>query len=93
MHHHAIESIEEEPAAARTVAAYLVEARTAIDAAFGEGHAARNPALVAAFLQASAIESAVTAGRAASAETLHVITRLSRDTNETLLKLKPRLFG
>jgi hypothetical protein len=64
------------------VASYLAEARAAIDATFGEGHAARHPELVAAFLQACAIEAAVNAGRIAS-----------RETNETLLKLKPRLFG
>jgi hypothetical protein len=64
------------------VAGYLEAARDAIDAAFGPGHAARHPELVAAFLQACAIETAVTAGRIAS-----------RETNETLLKLKPRLFG
>ncbi len=64
------------------VASYLAAAREAIDAAFGEGHAARHPDLVGAFLQACAIEAAVNAGRVAS-----------RETNETLLKLKPRLFG
>ncbi len=64
------------------VAQYLAAAREAIDAAFGDGHAARHPELVAAFLQACAIEAAVNAGRIAS-----------RETNETLLKLKPRLFG
>ena len=64
------------------VAHYLGAARASIDAAFGDGHAAANPALVAAFLQACAIEAAVNAGRIAS-----------RETNETILRLKPRLFG
>lgn len=64
------------------VAHYVAAARDAIDAAFGDGHAAANPELVAAFVQACAIEAAVNAGRIAS-----------RETNETLLKLKPRLFG
>lgn len=64
------------------VAEYLRAAREAIDDVFGAGHAAANPELVAAFLQACAIEAAVNAGRIAS-----------RETNETLLKLKPRLFG
>jgi len=68
--------------APEAVAAYLEAARAAIDDAFGAGHAAANPELVAAFLQACAIEAAVNAGRIAS-----------RETNETLLKLKPRLFG
>lgn len=62
--------------------AYLDAAKRAIDATFGEGHAQQNPELVAAFLQSTAIESAVNAGRIAS-----------RETCETLLKLKPRLFG
>ena len=61
---------------------YLQAARDSIDDTFGSGHAAANPELVAAFVQACAIEAAVNAGRIAS-----------RETNETLLKLKPRLFG
>ena len=60
----------------------LDRAVEAIDRRFGQGHAAAHPDLIAAYLQASAIESAVNAGRIAS-----------RETNETLLKLKPRLFG
>ncbi len=74
-------------------AAALRAARTAIDAEFGEGYAAAHPELVAAMLQATAIESAVEAGRAATDQVLERVTRLSRDTNETILKLKPRLFG
>ena len=70
------------PEAPDAVAHYLAAAREAIDAAFGDGHAAANPELVAAFVQACAIEAAVNAGRIAS-----------RETNETILKLKPRLFG
>ena len=69
-------------AAVETTAEYLRSARAAIDAEMGEGYAAAHPELIAAFLQASAIESAVNAGRIAS-----------RETNETLLRLKPRLFG
>ncbi len=64
------------------VSRYLEEARRSIDAVFGDGHAAANPSLVAAFLQACAIEAAVNAGRIAS-----------RETNETILRMKPRLFG
>jgi hypothetical protein len=70
------------PHAPAAVAGYLAAARETIDAAFGEGHAAANPELVAAYLQACAIETAVAAARVAS-----------RETNETLLKLKPRIFG
>ncbi|MGF1446091.1 MAG: hypothetical protein ACFBRM_07795 [Pikeienuella sp.] len=73
-------------------ASHLRAAIAAIDAAFGPGHAAANPALVASLVQAAAIETAVEAGREAHRSTLDTITRLSRETNETLLKLKPRLF-
>lgn len=72
---------------------HLRAAREAIDAAFGPGHAAANPALVAAFLQGCAIEDAVHAARRLHRETLEFAGRISRETNETLLKLKPRLFG
>lgn len=65
-----------------TTAYYLSEAKRAIDAVFGEGHAAANEALVASFVQACALEAAISAGRI-----------VSRDTNETILRLKPRLFG
>ncbi|MEL6678733.1 MAG: hypothetical protein AAFQ51_08505 [Pseudomonadota bacterium] len=61
---------------------YLREAISAIDEEFGEGYAAEHPELIGMLVQASAIESAVNAGRIAS-----------RETCETLLKLKPRLFG
>lgn len=80
------------PPAAHTTAS-LAAARAQIDALFGPGYAAENPTLVAAFLQAAAIEYAVTAGQAATAQTLDTLTNLSRQTNETLLKLKPRIFG
>ena len=67
------------PAAA---AHYFRAAVAAIDAEFGEGYARAHPELVAAMVQAAAIDAAVNAGRIAS-----------RETNETLLRLKPRLFG
>ncbi|MFN3614722.1 MAG: hypothetical protein ACK4WC_09215 [Rubrimonas sp.] len=79
--------------AADAAAHWLRAARAAVDAEFGEGYAAANPALLAALVQASAIESAVNSGRHASAEAMSLIARLSRETNETILKLKPRLFG
>lgn len=68
-------------AAARTTADRLRAARAAIDGEFGNGHAAAHPELVVGFLQACAVESAVAAGRLAS-----------RETNATILRLKPRLF-
>lgn len=75
------------------VAAHLRAAREAIDLEFGEGYAAANPGLVAALVQAGAIEAAVAAGKEAHRETIDVVQVLSRNTNETLLKLKPRIFG
>ncbi|QPH53856.1 hypothetical protein [Pontivivens ytuae] len=68
--------------AAARAARQLAEARAAVDAEFGQGHAAAAPELVAAMVQAAAIHTAVLAGKAASEE-----------TNRTLLQLKPRLFG
>lgn len=81
------------PHTAHQTIASLTQARDAIDASFGPGYAAQNPQVVAAFLQAAAIEHAVVSGKAATRETLDVVKALSRDTNETLLKLKPRIFG
>ena len=80
----------EAPAAA---AHWLRGARQAVDAEFGPGYAAANPALVAAFVQACALDAAVQAGRASTDQALAEVGRLSRETNATLLKLKPRLFG
>lgn len=73
--------------------ASLAAARDAIDAIFGDGYAATNPQLTAAYLQAAAIENAVQAGQDATPETLDTVKGLSRDTDKTLLKLKPRIFG
>lgn len=75
--------------APETAARYLRAAVAAIDETFGEGYARDHPDLVASFLQASAIET----GRGTSDRALDLIRHLSRETNETILKLKPRLFG
>lgn len=91
-HREALPAAQRDTAMAAT-AASLRAARAAVDAEFGNGYAAAHPQLVAAMLQATAIESAVEAGRAATDQVLDRVTRLSRDTNETILKLKPRLFG
>lgn len=64
-----------------------------IDAVFGEGYARAHPELVASLVQASAIDAAVEAGQTAHAEAMELASRISRETNETILKLKPRLFG
>jgi hypothetical protein len=80
-------------AAAESAGRWLRAARQEVDAAFGEGHAARHPELVAALVQASAIEAGVQAGLGAHQEALQALHRVSRETNATLLKLKPKLFG
>lgn len=78
---------------AEAAAAHLAAAVDAVEAAMGEGAAARHPELVASLVQAAAIESAVSTGRLCHREALEVVQRLSRETNETILRLKPRLFG
>lgn len=79
--------------APEAAAHWLRGAVAAIDAEFGPGYAAANPALVAAMVQACALDAAVRAGQEAHAETLETVRALSRETNHTLLKLKPKLFG
>jgi hypothetical protein len=83
----------DDEAPADRVAGHLWAARREIDAVFEDGHSARNPELVAAFLNAAAIGSAVSAGRETSRNARQLAARVSRETNETLLKLKPRIFG
>ncbi|WP_316014479.1 hypothetical protein [Roseobacter sp. HKCCA0434] len=68
--------------ASARAARQLIEAKAAVDAAFGEGHAAAHPELVAAMVQAAAIHAAILNGRQATTEIAG-----------TLLQLKPRLFG
>ncbi len=79
--------------APRAPAHYLRTAVAEIDAVFGPGYAAQNPQLVASLVQASAIDAAVAAGEAAHAEALDAAYKISREMGETILKLKPRLFG
>jgi hypothetical protein len=74
-------------------AAYLSEAVAAIDAQFGEGFARDHPDLVASLVQTQAIDAAVATGRGAHEEALTLAEKISRETCETILKLKPRLFG
>lgn len=79
-------------AAART-ARHLAAAIEAIDGAFGVGHAAANPALVAAFLQSASIETAILSGEA----TVQFLdTRIDRSTErvcKAMENLRPRIFG
>ena len=72
---------------------HLADAVAEIDAVFGEGYARAHPELVASLVQASAIDAAVAAGQVAHAEALDAAHRISREMGETILKLKPRLFG
>jgi hypothetical protein len=72
---------------------YLNHAADAIDDRFGEGFAEKTPELVAALVQASAIESAVLAGRTTSDDIIEAGRVATRDVCETMLKLKPRLLG
>jgi hypothetical protein len=72
---------------------YMREAIAAIDAEFGEGYARANPALIASMIQASAIESAVNTGREAHGQAMALAPQITREVCETMLKLKPRLFG
>ena len=75
------------------VSTHLSAAVEAIDAQFGDGYAAKHPELVASLVQAGAIHSATTAALGAHEEALAALHSVSAATNETLLKLKPKLFG
>lgn len=72
---------------------YLRAAVDCIDATFGEGYARENPELVASMIQSMTIEAAVTTGREAHEQVLATVQRVSRESNDTILKMKPRLFG
>lgn len=80
-------------AASRTAAAYLRAAVAEIDALFGAGYARDHPELVASLVQAMSIEAAVATGREAHGQTMALAERISREMRETLLALKPRIFG
>ncbi len=72
---------------------HLRHATAAVDELFGEGYAREHPELLASLIQASAINAAVEAGQTAHGEALAAAQRISREMGETILKLKPRLFG
>lgn len=80
-------------AAARTAAAHLRDAVATIDATFGPGYARAHPELLASLVQATVLENLHASGREVHAEAMALASRVSRETNETLLKLKPRIFG
>ena len=79
--------------AAAAAGNYLRAAVERIDALFGEGYAREHPELAASMVQSMTIEAAVATGREAHEQVLAVMQRVSRETNETILKMKPRLFG
>lgn len=81
---------DEDPAAP---ARHLSAAVAAIEAEFGAGYAADHPELVAALVQSGTIEAAVATGHGAHREALDVAQGLTGQVCETLLKLKPKLFG
>ncbi len=79
--------------AAGKTAQHLRHAVESIDAAFGAGHAAANPALVAAFLQSASIETAILSGEA-SVEVLEArIERATERVCKAMENLRPRIFG
>ncbi len=86
-----------EDSAADRTAHFLKRAVAAIDAEFGEGYAAANPALVGSFLQSASIESAILSADAALETTLGTVLPHADKSIErvcaSLEYLKPRLFG
>lgn len=74
-------------------ARHLAEAARAIDAQFGDGYARDHPELLAALVQSATIEAAVAIGHAAHQEALCAARQISTEMGETILKLKPRIFG
>ena len=79
-------------AAART-ARHLAAAIREIDGAFGEGHAAANPALVAAFVQSASLESAILSGETVAGMLDARAERSVRAVCASMESLRPRLFG
>lgn len=72
---------------------FLNTAADAVDDRFGAGYARDNPELLASLIQASAITHAVHAGQSAHGEAMGLAQRITAQVCETMLKLKPRLFG
>ena len=80
-------------APADRTAGHLTAAIDAIDGAFGAGHAAANPALVAAFLQSASIESAILSGESVAAMLDARAERSVAQVCGAMESLRPRLFG
>jgi len=79
--------------AAGNTARHLQAAIREIDAAFGAGHAASNPALVAAFLQSASIETAILSGESVAAMLDKRAERSVGQVCAAMESLRPRLFG
>ena len=90
-------TMDHEDKAADRTAHFLKRAVSAIDAQFGDGYAAANPALVGSFLQSASIESAILSADAALETTLGTVLPHADKSIErvcaSLEYLKPRLFG
>ncbi|MEM7060572.1 MAG: hypothetical protein AAF557_23580 [Pseudomonadota bacterium] len=80
-------------AAPETTAQYMEQAVEKIDGAFGVGYAREHPELLAAMVQAAAIEAAIEAGREAHGQAMVLADRVDRELCETILKMKPRCLG
>ena len=85
--------MQESPESASAPARHLAEAVRAIDAQFGDGHAAKNPELVASLVQSATIHAAVAKGYGAHQEAIGAAHSLTSQICETLLRLKPKFFG
>ncbi len=81
-----------EKAAGRT-AQHLTAAVEAIDGAFGAGHAAANPSLVAAFLQSASLEAVILSGEAVAGMLDKRAERSVAQVCTSMENLRPRLFG
>ncbi len=79
--------------AADRTAQHLKAAIRTIDAAFGEGHAAANPSLVAAFLQSASLETAILSGESVAAMLDARAERSVGQVCAAMESLRPRLFG
>lgn len=71
----------------------LASAVEAIDTQFGPGFAREHPQLVASLVQSATIDAAVVTGMTAHAQALAAARDIAQQGCETILKLKPRLFG
>lgn len=67
-----------------TAAGYLASAKREIDEAFGDGYAAKNPALVAAFMQTCAADMGAATNAKVMGAALQEIASSLRDVSEAL---------